>query len=151
MRKPVARLLIPRAFLVAAACGATQDGGLNGGTSGTANGGSSMVRATLEDFSITLDSASAPAGEVTFDVTNRGPSYHEFLVIRTTGGVALDGLPVEGDVVNEDGLDIVDELEGIDPNGTGGLTVDLTPGDYIVICNIEGHYQAGMRAALSVD
>lgn len=159
MRRPLARFLIPVAFLLAAACGATEDGGLDAGpTVGVSGDGSpsvsagpSTVRATLEDFSIALDPPSVPAGEVTFDITNEGPSVHEFLVIRSTGAVDPGDLPIEGAVVNEDGLDIVDEVEGMDPTGTEDLTVDLEPGSYIVLCNIEGHYEAGMHTALTVD
>jgi uncharacterized cupredoxin-like copper-binding protein len=30
------------------------------------------------------------------------------------------------------------------------LTVDLDPGNYVVICNIPGHYAAGMHAELTI-
>lgn len=158
-RTRILRLIVPLGLLIAAACGATEDGGLDGGaTSGgpsappatSSSAGPSTVRATLSDFSIRLQPSTVGPGEVTIGITNRGPSEHEFVVIATTDDVAADALPIEGDVVNEDGLEIVDEVEGIDPGGDEELTLDLDPGRYIVICNIEGHYRAGMHALLTV-
>jgi uncharacterized cupredoxin-like copper-binding protein len=31
------------------------------------------------------------------------------------------------------------------------LTADLAAGKYVVICNVAGHYQLGMRIALTVQ
>ena len=36
------------------------------------------------------------------------------------------------------------------PNATGTLDVNLTPGSYLLICNVPGHYAAGMVAELTV-
>lgn len=106
------------------------------------------VAVTLEDFSITLDTASAPAGAVTFNVENKGPSTHEFVVIQTD--LAPDALPTDdaGDV-SEDDLAPVDEIEDIEDGATPHLTVELDAGDYVLICNIPGHYRQGMHAAFT--
>jgi uncharacterized cupredoxin-like copper-binding protein len=32
----------------------------------------------------------------------------------------------------------------------GSVTVNLTPGHYVVMCNIEAHYKAGMYADFDV-
>jgi uncharacterized cupredoxin-like copper-binding protein len=31
------------------------------------------------------------------------------------------------------------------------LSADLAPGNYVIICNVAGHYQLGMRAAFKVE
>jgi uncharacterized cupredoxin-like copper-binding protein len=31
------------------------------------------------------------------------------------------------------------------------VTIDLTPGKYVLICNIAGHYVLGMRTGFTVD
>ncbi|HZA20748.1 MAG TPA: hypothetical protein VE889_07850, partial [Actinomycetota bacterium] len=70
------------------------------------------VSATLADFSITLDSDSAPAGEVTFDVTNDAAQTHEFVVFQTD--LAEDQLPTDDSgLVDEEGegLTLIDEIE----------------------------------------
>jgi uncharacterized cupredoxin-like copper-binding protein len=111
--------------------------------------GEGGIEVTLEDFKISLDEASAPAGEVTFNVENKGPSTHEFVVIQTD--LAPDALPTDdaGDV-SEDDLAPVDEIEDIEDGATPDLTVQLDAGDYVLICNIPAHYRQGMHAAFTV-
>jgi len=123
--------------------------GKGGGGGGDTSAGSAM-NSTVKDFSISLDSTSVSAGEVSFKIANDGPSIHEFVVIKTDD--ALDALPTEGPAVVEDasGLSNVGEAEDIESGGTATLTLNLEPGNYVVICNIEGHYKSGMRAAFTV-
>lgn len=131
------------ALVLAAACGG---GGSGAAASGVAGDGTILT--SEKDFGISLEEASTPAGSVTFDITNDGPSTHELVVFKTD--LAADALPVDGSTVTEDGLDLVDEVEDIAPGVGTTLTVDLQPGSYVVVCNIEGHYGAGMHAPLTV-
>jgi uncharacterized cupredoxin-like copper-binding protein len=119
-------------------------------------GGGNSVKATLADFTITLDSSSADAGDVTFTITNDGPSAHEFVVFKTD--LAADQLPTTEDengvpIVDEEGegVTLVDEMEDIDPNTTADLKVNLAAGSYVVICNLPDHYQQGMHAAVTAS
>ena len=104
--------------LFGAACN-SDDGG------GSAGDG---ISATLTDFAIDLGETSAPAGPVTFDITNDGATVHEFEVLRTDTGA--DALPVDSGVVqtSADGIEIVDEVEEIAPGTGAGLSVELQPG-----------------------
>jgi uncharacterized cupredoxin-like copper-binding protein len=83
---------------------------------------------------------------------NGGPTTHEFLVVRTDR--APDKLPLQRDglTVNEDapGIDLLEEAEGLDIDDRRTLTLRLTPGHYVLYCNLEGHYLGGMHAALTV-
>jgi hypothetical protein len=115
----------------------------------------------LREFNITLDRASAPRGTVIFHVTNSGEDTHEFLVIRTDR--APDALPTEADgSYQEDGpgTQLLEEIEAIPPGATRDLTIDLTEGSHVIICNmvmteedgtVEVHYALGMRTAFRVD
>ena len=120
---------------------------------GCAGGGSSGrgVAVSERDFSIALDVDTVVEGTVSFRVTNRGPSVHEFLVIG--GFHQVDALPVKDGVVNDDaeGVIIQAERDDIRPDTSVTLRVDLTAGDYVLICNRPGHYQRGMRAKLEVE
>jgi uncharacterized cupredoxin-like copper-binding protein len=110
------------------------------------------VGVTLADFSVTPDENSAPAGEVTFDVTNDAEQTHEFVVIKTD--LAEDQLPTEdnGDVSEEgEGMEVVDEIEDIEGGSDESLTVNLDAGNYVLICNLPGHYAQGMHAAFTVS
>lgn len=40
--------------------------------------------------------------------------------------------------------------EGILPSGSGWVTLDLQPGRYELLCNLPGHYRAGMYTELTV-
>ena len=141
--------------LVAAGC-SDDDGGETGAT-----GGGTTVDVTLQEFAVIPASSSAPAGDVTFDVTNEGPDdTHEFVVFKTD--LAPDALPTvaDGSVDEEgEGLELIDEIEDIAVGDTPTLTVSLDAGSYVFICNIveeEGgetiaHYQQGMRVAFTVE
>ena len=121
---------------VSAGCGGGDEGG---------------VSATLADFSVTLDSNSAPAGEVTFDVSNEAEQTHEFVVFQTD--LPEDQLPTENGDVDEagEGVTLVDEIEDIEGGSSQSLTVNLDAGSYVLICNLPGHYQQGMHASFSAS
>ncbi|MGH2671470.1 MAG: hypothetical protein ACRDHC_00680 [Actinomycetota bacterium] len=134
--------------LVAASCGDDDDGTADGGTAAD-----NTVSATLADYSITLDSSSAPAGDLTFEVTNDAGQVHEFVVLKTD--LAQDALPTDdaGDVdeAGDPGIELVDEIEDIEGGATPTLSVTLDPGSYVLICNLPGHYALGMHAGFSVE
>ena len=141
------------ALVVLPACGSDSGGGE------TSGGG--MVDVTLQEFAISTSSSSVPAGAVTFNVTNDGPDdVHEFVVIRSD--LDLTALPTDEDgavIEAGEGLEAVDEIEDVAVDASGSLTVDLEPGNYVLICNIvqtepdgsiEAHYAEGMRASFTV-
>jgi uncharacterized cupredoxin-like copper-binding protein len=119
------------------------------------------VDVTVQEFAVIPASSSAPAGDVTFDVTNEGPDdTHEFVVFKTD--LAPDALPTaeDGSVDEEgEGVELIDEIEDIAVGDTPTLTVSLDAGSYVFICNIveeEGgetiaHYQQGMRVAFTAE
>lgn len=131
--------LIGLLALVGAACG----------------GGGASVDATQSDFKIQLSKTSGDAGEVTFKITNNGPSTHEFVVFKTD--LAPDALPTKDEngvqIVDEagEGVTAVDEVEDIENGATKSLKVDLPAGGYVVICNLPGHYIAGMHASFTTS
>jgi len=110
------------------------------------------VNVLLEDFKVRQDPAVVPAGTVSFRILNQGPTTHEYIVVRTDR--ASDKLPLQRDglTVNEDapGIDLLDEAEGLDIDDRQTLVLDLAAGNYVMYCNLEGHYLGGMHAALTV-
>ncbi len=114
----------------------------------TAAATATHVGVTLKEMSVTLSAATVPSGSVTFDVTNAGAVEHEIVILKTD--IDAGSLPPnvdEAGKVAEFGH--VDEIDPV--TGTMALTVDLRPGNYIVLCNKPGHYAAGMFAALTVS
>jgi uncharacterized cupredoxin-like copper-binding protein len=151
--------------LLLVACGGESDTTeTTGATTETTSGASATtmaagtVNVTLADVSansmlLTPSPASAPAGTVTFVVTNSGTQEHEFVVLKTD--LAADNLPFDEDA-NEaleegEGVTPIDEIESIMPGETKNLVVDLEAGHYALICNLEGHYKKGMLSDFDVS
>jgi uncharacterized cupredoxin-like copper-binding protein len=143
--------------LIGAACSSDDDNGGESPAAGATGGG--PVQITLQEFAIGTVPASAAAGSVTFDIENKGPDDdHEFVVFRTDLEPTELPTVANGSVDEEgEGLELIDEVEEIEPGATGNLTVDLDAGNYVFICNIydkdekESHYQEGMRTAFTVS
>jgi uncharacterized cupredoxin-like copper-binding protein len=112
----------------------------------------SPVDVLLEDFRVRQDAAVVPAGTVRFRIRNQGPTTHEVIVVRTDR--PPDELPLQRDGLTVDeeapGIDLLDEVEGLDIDDRQTLVLDLAAGNYVLYCNLEGHYLGGMHAALTV-
>jgi uncharacterized cupredoxin-like copper-binding protein len=110
------------------------------------------VNVLLEDFKVRRDAAVVPAGTVRLRILNQGPTSHELIVVRTDR--APDRLPLQSDglTANEDapGIDLLEEAEGLDIDDRRTVVLDLAAGNYVLYCNLEGHYLGGMHAALTV-
>jgi uncharacterized cupredoxin-like copper-binding protein len=128
------------ALLAAAGCGGSQSG---------ASGVSSAIRVSESDFAVDAPT-SVSAGEVELRVVNKGPDAHELLVVRAGRGP----LPMRSDglTVDEEGLArrAVGVLEPAQPGVVRSLRVRLTPGRYVLYCNMSGHFLGGMRRVLVV-
>jgi hypothetical protein len=121
-----------------------------GGSTKSAKTPPTLVRASESDFHISAPSRLS-AGEYTIRVHNKGATDHEFIIAPSpTGALPLrpDGLTVDEEAFErlEPGL-----LEPGVPGAVRDLTVDLKPGRYVLFCNMEGHYMAGMHTELVVQ
>ena len=134
-----------------AACGGSDNKGTSSSSSSGDSGGSASatVNATLSEFSITVDKASAAAGKITFNAKNNGTVPHELVVIKTD--LAPDQLPVANGVVDASKVTSSGEIEQFDAGKTQSGTFTLTSGKYVLICNVPAHYQAGMHIAFTVQ
>jgi len=145
--------------LAIAACGPIGGGGESAEGTVSVPGGT-PVNVTLSEYSVETDIANAPAGQITFHVTNEGPDdAHQFMVILADD-LAPDALPTldDGsvDTENGEGVDEMQVIEVIAVGETKNLPISLEIGDYVLICNMveEGepsHYQQGMRTAFHVE
>jgi uncharacterized cupredoxin-like copper-binding protein len=111
-----------------------------------------VVPIELPNFKI-VGPAHVRAGLVKFVLTGVGPTMHEFNVARTDPQSALPLAPdgTVDDQVEHRGFEHLAEREGIDIGDHSSLTVQLAPGHYVLYCNMYGHYEAGMHAALVVS
>jgi Sulfocyanin (SoxE) domain len=118
------------------------------GCGGTAHRVLPLVPITERDFRIAVPRL-VPAGDVRIVLKNKGPVSHELLIIHATG----QGLPrrADGFTVDEDAVErrLVGHFEAAGP-GTRDLVLHLTPGRYVVFCNMSGHAASGMLTSFRV-
>jgi uncharacterized cupredoxin-like copper-binding protein len=88
------------------------------------------VEIVLDDFLIRPQNLRARAGELTFDVTNRGRLGHNFRV-RGRGGEPV-------------------AITTLLPGRSASETVTLRPGEYKMLCTVGNHEQLGMTGRLVV-
>jgi uncharacterized cupredoxin-like copper-binding protein len=106
---------------------------------------------TLSDFKVQPAATTVAAGKVTFQIHNAGAVQHELLVFRS--GLAPNAYPLKDGDIDEENPVItkVSDGDNIDPGGSQSRTVDLTqPGTYLFVCNLPGHFKAGMYEVVTV-
>lgn len=119
-----------------------------GGSGKTASG--AVIGITERDFHIAASTTHVVAGAVTLRIHNAGPDEHELIIAPERS----DGLPLRADgfTVNEESIANSEpgSIEPQQPDHTELLSVHLKPGRYVLFCNMEGHYMAGMHTVLVV-
>lgn len=107
------------------------------------------VTVDMKEYAITVSPATFKAGSIKFGIRNNGAMVHDFDLIKTD--LAFDKLPLDAGSgkAKDDGL--VKQMINIAANRSTTLTADLAPGNYVIVCNIPGHYQLGMRVAFKVS
>ena len=96
----------------------------------------------------TYEPATAKAGVTRIETLNTGKVEHQAEIYAT------DADPAALEV--EDGLAITEPLgdevahSHLQPGERGETVADLEPGRYALVCNIPGHYEAGMFGTLVV-
>lgn len=133
------------------ACGEDRsDVGGPGTPHGTPPPNGVAVNATLREWRITADINKVHAGPVKFTVANLGTITHELVVIRTD---IPDGkIPLVGTKFDEEGPGVSSPGEVSEEPATAvhDTVIDLEPGHYELVCNIELHYQRGMYIPFDV-
>ncbi len=144
------------------ACSSTNNTGVSTpSTSGQTPSGAaqSAVAVNLVEYKVAPQPPSVPSGNVTFEAKNIGGTDHELVVIKTN--LAQGALPTKGDgSVNETSstITIVGKTASIPKVQAKSVTLNLAPGDYVLICNLvqttngttTSHYAQGMHAGFTV-
>jgi uncharacterized cupredoxin-like copper-binding protein len=102
-------------------------------------------------MSVRADKTSAKAGPVTFNVTNWSRSVvHEMLVVAVDSPDAPLPYDFNKQIVPEDQVKVLGETAELQPNASKSIQLTLAPGNYLLLCNVPGHYAAGMSLAFTV-
>ena len=105
------------------------------------------VNVKLREMWIQPSPTTVSAGKVTFRVRNVGTVEHEMVVLRRN---ATPRLPLKRFKAAEDEKAFVGEADGIAPGKVKSVTLTLAKGNYLLLCNVVGHYQLGMSTRLIV-
>ena len=101
---------------------------------------------------IKIDKETVPAGKVTFEVVNDSKeTVHEMLVSPIADENTVLPFVENENRVDEEKSGDLGEVSELEPGKSGSLTLDLKPGNYILFCNVPGHYMAGMWTMLKVE
>jgi len=112
------------------------------------NHGSEMP---MSPMGITVSTRTVKAGKVTFSVTNSSEVMeHEMVVSPIKDENANLPYNNASQIVDEGAAGNLGEVEELDPGKRGSLTIELKPGNYVLYCNIAGHYALGMWTLLTV-
>jgi uncharacterized cupredoxin-like copper-binding protein len=111
------------------------------------------VTVAERELTLTPDVSTVPAGRVKFVVNNVGAIKHEVVVMKTDND--LNALPIDAKtskvVENGQGDKDIGEVNDVGPQSSGSNVITLTPGKYVLLCNVPGHYSGGMRAPFTVS
>jgi uncharacterized cupredoxin-like copper-binding protein len=102
-------------------------------------------------MTLTLDKSTITAGETTFLVHNDAMSEeHEMVLVKLKSPNQKIEVVASKNRIDEKKLKSMGEVSELKPGANGELKAKLSPGSYVLLCNIKGHYQAGMHATLTV-
>lgn len=138
--------------------GRSYPGGMMGDGYYSAGNGAAGSGGWMQMMRLTATPSAVPAGEVSFRVRNAGSLTHELVILPLPpGGAGSQPAGSDGRVSERGSLGEASATcaagagEGITPGGTGWVTLHLAAGRYELICNLPGHYAAGMFTELDVQ
>lgn len=111
--------------------------------------GGDMMMATMR-----IDAApnKIKAGKITFEVVNASKEMiHEMIVSPVADLTKPLPYSDNNSRVEEDEYGDLGEVSELEPGTSGKLTIDVTPGTYILYCNVPGHYMTGMWTLITVE
>ncbi|WP_313531008.1 sulfocyanin-like copper-binding protein [Shinella sp.] len=102
-------------------------------------------------MTLSLDQSTVKAGDIVFAVHNDAVSEaHEMVLVRLKTPDEEVAVVAAKHRVDEKALKSLGEVSDLKPGADGMLKAKLKAGTYLLLCNIKGHYEAGMHAKLTV-
>ena len=106
--------------------------------------------AVLSEWKVDVAST-VKAGTATFTISNSGTIPHELLIFKSNLTPSAYPTDAAGGIIEEGGgVALVSDGDNVDPGSSQSRTVDLAAGTYLFVCNIPGHFKAGMFTVVTV-
>lgn len=142
-------LMVVGSMTALIACGGGDDEDEGGESNGGGAAATGSVKVELSEWAVKPAATTAKAGEVKFEVTNKGAAPHELAVVKTD--TAQDKLPVANGMVDEKQVAPLGRTANIATGKEEDKSFTLTAGKYVLLCNIPAHYGQGMHVAFTVE
>ena len=113
---------------------------------GGASGPSTSLKVTMTDFTFSPTSFTVPAGQqISVDITNNGATTHSFVIIQA-------GHDVKTHFTDADKAFIYWAQPKVAPGESvkASFAAPGEAGEYQIVCDIAGHFEAGMVGKLTV-
>jgi hypothetical protein len=111
-----------------------------------------FVNVEIDDVSISMPESIA-SGAFTWEITNSGQSLHEMQILKLENGVSrrqvLESLQAKGEA-SAALYTVVDGWASTSPGQTAWIKLDLEPGNYLAVCLLPEHLDAGIAAEFEV-
>lgn len=125
----------------------------SGTTSSSTASSSDALEIGMGDNFFDPKDVTADAGSVTISAHNDGVSVHELVLAKTNADPAdlpttSDGAADEAKLESEGAG--AGEIADVEPGASKEGTLKLSPGRYVMYCNVPGHYADGMYGSLTV-
>jgi hypothetical protein len=113
------------------------------------------IDVALAEWSVEPGVEELKAGTITFTATNSGTRPHELVIVKTDLPPTM--LLLVDSKVDETKVNIAGKIDPFAPSTTASVELDLTPGKFVLLCNIVeavpgapavSHYENGMYASL---
>ncbi len=146
--------------LAAAGCGdddsSTEDDDSSAATESTTSTAAvsgESVEIKMGDFYFDPQDVTATAGTVSITAPNEGQVEHELVLFKTNLDPAKLPTDSSGEVDEaklETEATTPGEIEEIAAGDTGEGEFEMTPGKYVMFCNLPAHYAQGMYGSVTV-
>ena len=100
---------------------------------------------------IRISKTQIPAGYVTFNVVNTSKQIvHEMVLSAISDTSKSPPYNKTENKIDEDAAGHLGEVSELEPGKKGILKIHIKPGNYLLYCNVPGHYSLGMWTLLNV-
>ena len=110
------------------------------------------IQASTVEYRITMPTT-LTAGKHQIGLTNDGKIGHELVLFKTDLPAGALPLSADGDI-DEEAAQLTNVGDSGDALAAGGTksfdTASLSPGHYVAVCNLPGHYRLGMKLNVTV-